>query len=160
MKGPAPRRARRGRVSGFLLRFGLWVGIPVLLAGGLYAAAELSRSPLGQRTLQYAADRMLDGTARLGLVVTDVKVEGRETTDRDTILAALGAGPGTPILAMNPRRAKEQLSGRSLHGIVQVARQDQPPVFTGARQRRHDWSRGDEGPEARNCQRADAGQPA
>ena len=43
MKGPAPRRARRGRVSGFLLRFGLWVGIPVLLAGGLYAAAELSR---------------------------------------------------------------------------------------------------------------------
>jgi cell division protein FtsQ len=52
---------------------------------------------------------MLDGTARLGLVVTDVKVEGRETTDRETILAALGAGPGTPILAMSPRRAKEQL---------------------------------------------------
>ena len=52
---------------------------------------------------------MLDGTARLGLVVTDVKVEGRETTDRETILAALGAGPGTPILAMSPGRAKEHL---------------------------------------------------
>src|SRR5205814_6889162 len=73
------------------------------------ASVELSRSPLGQSMLQYAADRVLDGTARLGLVVTDVKVEGRETTDRETILSALGAGPGTPILAMSPRRAKEQL---------------------------------------------------
>jgi cell division protein FtsQ len=52
---------------------------------------------------------MLDGTARLGLVVADIKVEGRETTDRETIVTALGAGPGTPILAMSPRRAKEQL---------------------------------------------------
>src|SRR5205823_6338616 len=109
MKGPAPRRPRRGRFSALFRRFGVWVGIPVLMAGGLYASVELSRSPLGQSMLQYAADRVLDGTARLGLVVTDVKVEGRETTDRDTILAALGAGPGTPILAMNPRRAKEQL---------------------------------------------------
>src|SRR5437868_10598700 len=106
MKGPAPpRRPRRGRFSALLRRLGVWVGIPVLMAGGLYAAVELSRSPLGQSTLQYAADRMLDGTARLGLVVTDVKGEGRETTDRDTILAALGAGPGTPILALTPTRA-------------------------------------------------------
>ena len=109
VKGPPPRRPRRGRVSTFLRRSGLWVGVPVLLAGGLYAAVQPSRSPLGQSALQYAADRMLDGTARLGLVVTDIKVEGRETTDRETILAALGAGPGTPILAMSPRRAKEQL---------------------------------------------------
>jgi len=64
---------------------------------------------LGDSALQYAADRMLDGSARLGLIVTDIKVEGRETTDRETILAALGAGPGTPILAMSPRRAKGQL---------------------------------------------------
>src|SRR5438132_5672752 len=107
--GKMARRPRRSGLSSRLLRFGLWVGVPVLLAGGLYGAVQLSRSPLGQTALQYAGDRMLDGTARLGLVVTDVKVEGRETTDRDTILAALGAGPGTPILAMNPRRAKEQL---------------------------------------------------
>ena len=47
MKGPAPRRPRPGRVSTFVRRLGLWVGIPVLLAGGLYAAVQLSRSPLG-----------------------------------------------------------------------------------------------------------------
>jgi cell division protein FtsQ len=88
---------------------GPWVGVPIVLAGTLYGAFQLSRSPLGQSALQYASDRVLDGTARLGLVVTDVKVEGRETTERETILAALGAGPGMPILAMNPRRAKQQL---------------------------------------------------
>jgi cell division protein FtsQ len=109
LKGPVPRRARPGRLSALLRRSGLWVGISVLLAGGIYGAVQLNRSPLGQLALQYAADRMLDGTARLGLVVTDVKVEGRETTDSETILAALGARPGTPILAMSPRRAKEQL---------------------------------------------------
>jgi cell division protein FtsQ len=109
LKGPVPRRARPGRLSALLRRSRLWVGIPVLLAGGIYGAVQLNRSPLGQLALQYAADRMLDGTARLGLVVTDVKVEGRETTDSETILAALGARPGTPILAMSPRRAKEQL---------------------------------------------------
>jgi cell division protein FtsQ len=105
----APRRRRRSAFFGRVCRFGLWVGVPVLLAGGLYGAVLLSRSPLGQAALQYTADRMLDGTARLGLVVADIKVEGRETTDRETILTALGAGPGTPILAMSPRRAKEQL---------------------------------------------------
>jgi cell division protein FtsQ len=104
--------SRRPRPSGFsarLRRFGLWLGVPALLAGGLYGAVQMSRAPLGQAALQYAADRILDGTARLGLVVTDVKVEGRETTDRETILTALAARPGTPILAMSPRRAKEQL---------------------------------------------------
>ncbi|HEY1433548.1 MAG TPA: FtsQ-type POTRA domain-containing protein [Stellaceae bacterium] len=106
----SPRgRPRRSSLYVLLRRLALWAGMPVLLAGGLYAAFQLSRSPLGQSAMEYAADRMLAGTARLGLVVTDVKVEGRETTDRETILAALGAGPGTPILAMSPRRAKEQL---------------------------------------------------
>jgi cell division protein FtsQ len=109
MKGPAPRRPRRGASSARTRRVGLWIAIPASLAGGLYGAYQLSRSPLGQSALQFAGDRMLDGTARLGLVVTDIKVEGRETTDRETILAALDTGPGAPILAMSPRRAKEQL---------------------------------------------------
>lgn len=104
-----PRRRRRCGASALIRRFGLWFGIPVLLAGAVYGTFQLSRSPLGQSALEYAGDRLLDGTAQLGLVVTDIKVEGRETTDRDTILAALGAGPGTPILAISPSRAKEQL---------------------------------------------------
>lgn len=109
VKGIVPRRPRQSALAGKVRRVGLWLGVPVLLAGGLYGAAQLSRTPLGQSALQFAADRMLDGTARFGLVVTDVRVEGRETTDRETILTALGAEPGTPILAMSPKRAKEQL---------------------------------------------------
>jgi cell division protein FtsQ len=109
VRGAAPRRPRRSPLAGKLRRVGLWIGVPCLLAGGLYGGVQLSHLPLGQLALQYAADRMLDGTARFGLVVTDVRVEGRETTDRETILTALGAGPGTPILAMSPKRAKEQL---------------------------------------------------
>jgi cell division protein FtsQ len=109
MKPAISRRPRRSRFGAFLRRFGVLIGVPALLAGGIYAAAQLSRSPFGQAALEYAADRMLDGTARVGLVVADIKVEGRETTDRETILTALGAGLGTPILAMSPRRAKDQL---------------------------------------------------
>jgi cell division protein FtsQ len=109
LTGSQPRRRRRSMFSVLLRRFALWIGLPLLLAGGIFAAFQLPRFPLGQAALEYALDRFLDGTARLGLVVTDVKVEGRETTDRETILAALDAGPGTPILAMSPRRAKERL---------------------------------------------------
>jgi cell division protein FtsQ len=109
LTGSQPRRRRRSMFSTLLRRFALWIGLPLLLAGGIFAAFQLPRLPLGQAGLEYALDRFLDGTARLGLVVADVKVEGRETTDRETILAALDAGPGTPILAMSPRRAKGRL---------------------------------------------------
>ena len=105
--GRAPRRRQvfARRVS----RLGLWIAVPVLILGGVYGAVRLSRSPLGQSLLQSAADRIIEGTGLLGLTVADIRVEGRETTDRETILAALGVGLGTPILAANPTRAKEQL---------------------------------------------------
>jgi cell division protein FtsQ len=105
--GRAPRRRQvlARRVS----RLGLWIAVLVLISGGVYGAVRLSRSPLGQSLLQSAADRIIQGTGLLGLTVADITVEGRETTDRETILAALGVGLGTPILAANPTRAKEQL---------------------------------------------------
>jgi cell division protein FtsQ len=81
----------------------------VLILAGIYGSIQLNRSPLGQSLLQSAADKMIQSTGLLGLTVADITVEGRETTDRETILAALGAGPGTPILAVNPTRAREQL---------------------------------------------------
>jgi len=105
--GRAPRR--RQVVARRVSRLGLWITVPVLISGGVYGAVRLSRSPLGQSLLQSAADRMIQGTGLLGLTVADITVEGRETTDRETILAALGVGLGTPILAANPTRAKEQL---------------------------------------------------
>ena len=104
----APRRRQVG-LARRVVRLGLWVAVPVLISGGVYGGVRLSRSPLGQSLLQSAADGIIQGTALFGLTVADITVEGRETTDRETILEALGVGLGTPILAANPTRAKEQL---------------------------------------------------
>jgi cell division protein FtsQ len=112
MRGVRARGARRPRRSGVappLRRFSIWLGIPALLALTLYAAFLWNGPALVQSATRYAVNRVIDGTAQLGLVVTDIKVEGREATDRETILAGLGASLGTPILAMSPSRAKERL---------------------------------------------------
>lgn len=106
--GGAPHRRQVG-FAPRVLRLGLWIAVAMLILGGVYGAVRLSRSPLGQSLLQSAADRVIQGTGLLGLTVADIRVEGRETTDRETILAALAVGLGTPILAANPTRAKEQL---------------------------------------------------
>ena len=103
------RRPRRQQATRGLYRIGLWIGVPVLILAGIYGAIQLNRSPSGQSLLQSAVDRIIQGTSLLGLTVADITVEGRETTDRETILAALAVGLGTPILAANPTRAKEQL---------------------------------------------------
>jgi cell division protein FtsQ len=104
-----PQRSRRQGVVRGLYRIGLWISVPVLISGSVYGTVQLSHSPLGQSLLQSAAEKVVQATGLLGLTVSDIRVEGRETTDPETILAALAAGPGTPILAVNPARAKEQL---------------------------------------------------
>jgi cell division protein FtsQ len=86
----------------------LWA-LPFVLAAGGYAGIALGRRPAGQALLHAAADRASTATASLGLVVTNIEVQGRETTDAATILAALAAKRGTPILAVSPSRAKQQL---------------------------------------------------
>ncbi|MGC2415067.1 MAG: cell division protein FtsQ/DivIB, partial [Stellaceae bacterium] len=85
-----------------------WVLLMVLATGG-YGGFVLSRLPAGQAILSGAADRTLAASAALGLVVGDIEVEGRETTDTATIMGALSAGRGTPILAVSPARAKAKL---------------------------------------------------
>jgi cell division protein FtsQ len=104
--GPPPRR-RRPLVPR-LRRVVLWL-LVVLLAGAGYAALALTRSPDARALLAEAADRALAATAVFGLVVDQINVEGRETTDAATIMAALAADRGTPILAVSPSRAKQQL---------------------------------------------------
>jgi cell division protein FtsQ len=47
--------------------------------------------------------------AKFGLVVADIEVDGRAMTAKAAILRAVGAGRGTPILAVSPSQAKAQL---------------------------------------------------
>jgi cell division protein FtsQ len=109
MKGATSRQLLRGGRATGIFRFGLWIGPLLLLSGGVYGGAQLSGSPLAQSALQSVVDAMVEATGLLGFTVSDVTVEGRETTDGETILAALAARPGTPILAVSPKRAKQQL---------------------------------------------------
>lgn len=106
-KPPAAPRRRR-RLPRRIKRGALWVLLAITIAGG-YGALLASRTPAGQAALSQATDRVIAATALLGLVVTDIQVEGRETTDVATIMAALSAARGAPILAISPGRAKEQL---------------------------------------------------
>jgi cell division protein FtsQ len=102
---------RRPRRAGSALRRRclMWVGIPLILAAGAFAATHGHEAPSGAALLDGASRRLLEASAALGFRVVDIRVEGRETTDRETILDALGARPGIPIFAVDPARAKQQL---------------------------------------------------
>jgi cell division protein FtsQ len=91
-----------------LRRVAFWTFL-VGLVTAVYATIILSRSPDGRVLLAEAGDRALAVSAALGLVVSEINVEGRETTDAATIMTALAADRGTPILAVSPSRAKQQL---------------------------------------------------
>ena len=54
----------------------------VALAGLAYGGFALSRSPDRDTLLAEAADRAIAATASFGMVVDEIEVEGRETTDR------------------------------------------------------------------------------
>lgn len=105
---PAPPPRRRRRLGPALRSVARWTLLMFVVAGA-YGGFVLSRLPAGQAILAEAADRALALSASLGLVVVNIEVEGRETTDAATIMAALAADRGTPILAVRPSRAKEQL---------------------------------------------------
>ncbi|HZU88155.1 MAG TPA: cell division protein FtsQ/DivIB, partial [Stellaceae bacterium] len=90
-----------------------------LISAGIHAGLRLGRPHRSvARAEQTAAgtigssleNRLIALSARLGFAVTDIAVEGRRTTDPKTILEALGAGRGTPILAVDPRRAATRLA--------------------------------------------------
>jgi len=109
MRAVSPRRPRRDRLLRLLRRLRWPVGVPALLIALALATVAFGRSQFGEAIVAQAEDRLIDGSAALGFVVSDVRVEGREITDRDTILDALGAERGTPILAVSPQRTKQRL---------------------------------------------------
>ena len=101
-------RPRRRQASRKLRRVALW-GAPLALAAGLAGGAVLSGAIPARQPGQGVTGSVVALTGRLGLAVANIEIEGRTTTDVATILAALDAYQGTPILAVNPTRAKEQL---------------------------------------------------
>ena len=132
MRTPEPPRAppRRARPAPPSPRCcaaaALWVG-----AGAARRRRRrrwLSARGAGRSARRCSAPPSACSTAQreLGLVVADVQVEGRETTDRETILRGARRARGTPILAVEPERAKAQLEAlpwvRSAVGRAPAAR--------------------------------------
>jgi cell division protein FtsQ len=110
---PTGPRFRRRRFPAMRRGIGSlrWL-MPVVLVGAFCACLALGRMPGTQAlvgAVAAAEARAISATAALGLVVTDIQVEGRTTTQTATILAALGATRGTPILAVDPDRARRRL---------------------------------------------------
>jgi cell division protein FtsQ len=91
------------------MRRALLLATPALIAAGIYGLVVFGRTTPGAAAYQKAELSAVGLTARLGLVVSDIEVTGRQTTDASTIMEALGATRGTPILAVDPGRAKEKL---------------------------------------------------
>ncbi len=108
--GAARRRSGGGGLTALWLRRALlWLGLPLILAAVGFAVFRIHQLPRGAVLVSRVENNLIELSARFGLRVADIRVEGRATTDRETILAALGARPGTPILAVDPARAKQQL---------------------------------------------------
>lgn len=108
-KGKPPSAARRRRrLPRRIRRAALWL-LLFLAAGSFYGAILAGRTPAGAAILAQAADRLVAASATLGLVVTNIEVVGRETTEAATVIAALSAVRGTPILSVSPSRAQHQL---------------------------------------------------
>jgi cell division protein FtsQ len=105
----AARRRPQRRFATRLRRATWRIGILVVLVGVACGAAVLALPHFGRPTMANAAAEIIKASAALGLRVADIRVEGRETTERATVLEALGAGFGTPILAVDPARAKQKL---------------------------------------------------
>src|SRR5262245_37561256 len=105
----APPRPRPRRPWWRGARRAIAWAIPVVIGAGIFGIAAISRSPIGQNGNNSLGSQLIAATATLGLTVDNIEVEGRETTDAATIMAALAAERGTPILSVSPSRAREQL---------------------------------------------------
>lgn len=102
----AARPVRRGAPRRRLGRLGIAVGVALALGGSGFAA---HRAGIDGRLADLLSTRLLELSADAGLAIADIEVEGRHRTSPDSVLAALGAQRGTPILAVSPAEAKARL---------------------------------------------------
>ena len=117
--------------------------VAALAVGGPWA---LWRAGIAQRTIERVETAFVDFTGMVGLVVDDVLVEGRVETKAADVLRALQVQRGMPVLAVDPRTAKQRLEQipwvaeasveRRLPGLVSVRL-----VYVHAPQEAHDAER-------------------
>lgn len=110
------------------------VAITALVVG----SAVLWHSGIIQRTAQQTTNALFAATAYAGFRIQEITVSGRSRTSLDDIAAALAAGHGSPILAVNIDRVKDRLEAlpsvrvaaveRRLPGTLHLAIVEREPV--------------------------------
>lgn len=137
-------RARlRAHVRRRLPRLG-FTPLQRLAAGGIgmltvtVTLAVIWYSGVIQRTVQAGIDAVFAATGRAGFRVEDVTVAGRARTTMDQVAGALGAGIGSPILAVDLEEVKDRLEAlasvrqaaveRVLPGTLHIALAERQPI--------------------------------
>lgn len=110
------------------------VAITALVVG----SAVLWHSGIIQRTAQQTTNAVFAATAQAGFRIREITVTGRSRTPLDDIAAALAAGHGAPILAVDLDRVKSRLEAlpsvrvaaveRRLPGTLHLAIVEREPV--------------------------------
>lgn len=137
------RRARRRLRVKFALPDWTWPAVKVCFVAGFAALAvggpwALWRAGIAQQWLDRVTAQAVSLTGIAGLVVDEVMIEGRIETDPKNVLAALNVRRGMPILAVDPRTARERLERipwvreaaveRRMPGTVQVRLVERVPM--------------------------------
>ena len=103
---PPARRRPRPRWQAPALRWGATALVLAVLAGGGY---RLWQSGWISEKVAVAESALLTATARGGLVLADIQIEGRVETRLDTVMKTLQLRRGMPLLALSPGDLKARL---------------------------------------------------
>lgn len=82
----------------------------------------LINSTIPQRVADWTNETVHQTFVSAGFVVQDVTVAGRHRTDRDALIAALGAAQGMPILDLSPAQAQQRIEALPWVAEARVAR--------------------------------------
>ena len=115
-RGSRRSRAKAKRQFSRRLAWGLLAGV------GFSGAVWLWHSGWVAREITAAGDGLLAMTARAGLKIEDVLVEGRARSRRSEIMETLGIKRDAPILAFDPHAAKRRLEALPWVGNATVER--------------------------------------
>lgn len=136
------RRDKTGRRVAQRHMWPRWVR-PAVTAGGALAAVlavivgwAAWRDGWAARQAEQALGSFVAATAGAGLAVQEILVEGRLHTPRESVLAAVDANRGTPLLAIDPNTVKERLEGLPWIRSAAVERQLPGTLFIRLVERR------------------------
>jgi cell division protein FtsQ len=125
---PAPPRWLKPALRG---------GVIMLALGSLAGGAWwFDRAGYTDATVAWLDDTTTEIGAGFGLSVREILVQGRNESDRDAVLRAVGIGRGEPILAFDPQAAKERLETLPWVRKATVERRLPDTIFVRIEERR------------------------